>query len=65
MLALSRKVGETIRVRHQSGDVLTFHIVRFGATSVRIGIEAEREVFAVARGELVASDQQQHDRIAA
>lgn len=40
MLVLSRKPGETIRI----GNDITIMVVRIGPNTVRIGIEAPREM---------------------
>jgi carbon storage regulator len=47
MLVLSRKAGERIRI----GDNVVITLVRTGNESVRIGIEAPREI-AIVREEL-------------
>lgn len=50
MLVLSRKPGEKIRI----GDDITITIVRIGPATVRLGIDAPRELNIV-RDELVAA----------
>ena len=47
MLVVSRKVGERILI----GDKITVTVVKIGSSSVRIGIEAPKEM-AVVREEL-------------
>jgi carbon storage regulator len=49
MLVLTRKETQTIRI----GDDIVIRIVHAGATSVKIGIEAPRDI-QIVRGELVA-----------
>lgn len=49
MLVLSRKPGEKIRI----GDNITITIVRIGPNTVRLGIDAPRDMNIV-RDELVA-----------
>ena len=48
MLVLTRKLKESIRI----GDAITITVLRVKGNTVRIGIEAPREV-PVVRGELV------------
>ena len=51
MLVLSRKVGERIRI----GDEITVTVVRLVGGSVRIGVEAPREMLVV-REELLPQE---------
>lgn len=48
MLVISRKIGETIRI----GEEVVVTVVRTAVGSVRIGVEAPKDV-RISRGELV------------
>ena len=54
MLVLTRRVDEAIQI----GPDITITVVRIGPGSVRIGIEANRDV-NILRAELVASSTQE------
>lgn len=54
MLVLSRKIQEQVRI----GDNITLTILQVKGKTVRVGIEAPRDV-RVIRGELPAKDKQQ------
>ena len=51
MLVLTRKMQETIKI----GDEVTIHILRVKGNTVRLGIDAPREI-RVMRGELADKD---------
>lgn len=57
MLVLSRKVNESIKV----GDNIVITLVRIGPQSVRIGIEAPRDINIV-RTELIERDKDGADQ---
>lgn len=52
MLVLSRKVGERILI----GDNIAITVIRIGPNTVRLGIDAPRNV-SIAREELRTADQ--------
>lgn len=56
MLVLSRKANETIRI----GDNVTITILKSKGNTVRLGIEAPRDV-RVMRGEVLARDESKSD----
>ena len=57
MLVLTRRVDEAIQI----GPDITITVVRIGSGSVRIGIEANRDV-TILRAELVESSTQEEFR---
>ena len=57
MLVLTRKIDESIQI----GPGITITVVRIGPGSVRIGIEANRDV-TILRSELVESSTQEEVR---
>ena len=57
MLVLTRRVDESIKI----GPEITITVVRIGPGSVRIGIEANRDV-NILRAELVESSTQEEFR---
>ncbi|HBN75575.1 MULTISPECIES: carbon storage regulator [Rubinisphaera] len=56
MLVLSRKSGEKIRI----GDDVAITVVRIGPNTVRLGIEAPRDM-SILREELCEADAQKRD----
>ena len=60
MLVLSRKPGERILI----GDLVAVTIVRIGPNSVRLGIDAPREM-NIAREELARGDRHRQTDLAA
>lgn len=56
MLVLSRKVSESIQI----GDNIAITVVKIGPNTVRIGIEAPRDVVIV-RSELIKENQPQDE----
>ena len=57
MLVLSRKSNEQILI----GDDIVITVIRIGENTVRIGIEAPKDV-PIVRAELIQSDKQEMER---